>query len=308
MDDRTITLDRPRPDELEVLAELAARCQEDPNRHCVYLGEDAASIAADIGDVPRWTERLVVARSSGGDPIGWLLADADDEVDRVWWWGPFVSDDHDWGTVADRLYEHARDTIFDGPGSGPSGEEAAADERSELFAAFAARHGFAAEESSVCLVLRPDGDGSAPASVADGVSIVPLAPGHHPAVAALHDDLFPGTHSTGRAIVDTEDARSERLPRSVAILDGGVVGYVATEHQHDGSLYVDFVGVAPGATRRGIGRALVDAACRDGFARGATFAHLTVRTSNTAARALYRSLGFEEERVLVPYRRGVGPQ
>jgi ribosomal protein S18 acetylase RimI-like enzyme len=36
----------------------------------------------------------------------------------------------------------------------------------------------------------------------------------------------------------------------------------------------------------------------------ATHAHLTVRSANDAARRLYASLGFTEERVLVPMRRG----
>jgi ribosomal protein S18 acetylase RimI-like enzyme len=60
----------------------------------------------------------------------------------------------------------------------------------------------------------------------------------------------------------------------------------------------------PGYRGIGVGRALVSKACRRGFANTATHAHLTVRASNTEARALYRSLGFETERILVPYRRG----
>jgi ribosomal protein S18 acetylase RimI-like enzyme len=308
-DDRALELTGPRPDELATLAALAARCQRDPRRHCVYTGDDATTITADVTDVESWEQQLVVARWSDEAAAvqgiaGWLLAEVDHEIDRVWWWGPFVDDGHDWPSVADALYRHARARLGSDR-DGPAGEEMAADQRSELFAELAARHGFTAEEGSACLVLHPPtattaatGEITSPSDV----TIDALRPEHHDAVAALHDELFPGVHTTGRGLVTAD---SDRLVRLVAVLDGRVVGYVATELQHDGSLYIDFVGVAADVTRRGIGRSLVAEACREGFGRGATFAHLTVRTSNAAALAVYRSLGFDEDRVLAPYRLGI---
>ena len=96
-------------------------------------------------------------------------------------------------------------------------------------------------------------------------------------------------------------------PHDVDVVDGpeGVpVGYVAVEVQPDGSGYVDYLGVAAQARGAGLGRVLVAGALRGLAARGVTRVHLTVRVDNATARALYASLGFVEERVAVPYRRG----
>lgn len=54
------------------------------------------------------------------------------------------------------------------------------------------------------------------------------------------------------------------------------------------------VAVAPKARRKGFGAALVTAAGVAALIRGATSIHLEVAENNTAARALYRKLGYEE--------------
>lgn len=294
-----------RPDELAELADLAARCQRDPDRYCSYVGDDTHTIAADVDDVDDWAATTVVA-DDGDRPIGWLLAESDDEIGRTWWWGPFVDRDTDWDQVADALWEHAQAAFGD---EIPSTSELAADSRSSLVAAFADRHGFDANEGSACLVLHAERDDDhaqldrvlASAIETAGVEITtPDAAPWVEAVASLHDRLFARTHRTGADVARSSGDQT----CLVALADGDVVGYVATERQHDGSLYVDFLGVDPEHRGRGIGRALVAGACRQGFGGGATFAHLTVRESNHGARALYDALGFETERVLVPYRRG----
>ncbi|MEM7285141.1 MAG: GNAT family N-acetyltransferase [Actinomycetota bacterium] len=87
-------------------------------------------------------------------------------------------------------------------------------------------------------------------------------------------------------------------------VDGAVVGYVAYEMQADGSGYIDYLAVDETLRGRGLGRALVSTATADLVTSGATHAHLTVREANAAARALYASLDYEEERIAIPYRRG----
>ena len=52
------------------------------------------------------------------------------------------------------------------------------------------------------------------------------------------------------------------------------------------------IGVAPSARRRGVGRALLEAAAADARARGATTLFLEVRDGNAAAFALYRAAGY----------------
>lgn len=65
---------------------------------------------------------------------------------------------------------------------------------------------------------------------------------------------------------------------------------------HD-ELHVLDVATAPEARRRGLARALLVEALADGGRRGAVRALLEVRSSNAAAIALYRALGFLHDTV-----------
>lgn len=77
-----------------------------------------------------------------------------------------------------------------------------------------------------------------------------------------------------------------------ARIDGFIVYWVI----HD-ELHVLDVVAAPEARRRGVGRALMEAALADGVRRGAARAMLEVRRSNAPALALYRTLGFLHDTV-----------
>lgn len=70
------------------------------------------------------------------------------------------------------------------------------------------------------------------------------------------------------------------------------VGYLLGRVQAD-ELHVFSLAVAPESRRAGCAAALVEAALRDGRARGATRAHLEVRASAVPALACYESAGFE---------------
>lgn len=282
------------PDDLDRMVALAVDCQADPQRHCAYLSDSAAAISAEVIEVIDWVQATLVALDDERQLIGWLLATTDPDMDRVWWWGPFVAGVRDdmRATVADALLSkgllgHAEH----------SEHEMAADEDSSHFASIADRHGFVAQEGS--LALRLD-------DLQQRFDVVGhLAPVDDPqvdsaAVAALHDATFPGTHSTGAMLLRDVDADHAI---HVALDADEVVGYVATEAQSDGSLYVDYLGVAEAHRGRGIGRNLVRHALNTA-PTDRTYAHLTVRVGNTAARALYRSSGFAEVRTIVPYRKG----
>lgn len=272
-------------DDLSRLAALAATAQVRPDRHIGYLGVDVDSIAHDIAGVERWSERGFVAETGGGI-CGWLLAEVDEEMDRAWWWGPFVADGVDWDGIADRLAAALDEAV-------PTSEaELAPDDRHAFAAGFAARHGFVPETASAVLSrLGREPFGGDPHAVG-------MDERHRHAVARLHDELFPGTHTRGASLVEADG------PRLVAEVDGVVVGYVAAETQSDRSGYIDYLGVDPEWRGRGAGRSLVMAATDRLIELGATGVHLTVRESNLAARNLYASLGFVEERVIRPYRRG----
>ncbi len=85
--------------------------------------------------------------------------------------------------------------------------------------------------------------------------------------------------------------------------DGGderVLGYIVFWIVHD-EVHVLNVATALEARRRGIGRALMDAAEEEGRSRGARLSTLEVRRSNEAAIALYRAIGYRQVGVRPKY-------
>ena len=270
--------------DLEGMAHRAELLQADGATHIGYLGTDARSIAADLAGVDQWVERTAVAEVSG-TIVGWLTAEFDEEMGRAWWWGPFCEARPDRDVIADEMYRLV------GADVGPE-EEMAPDDRNSWVAACALRWGFRGEEASAVLRYLGGGFGETDDAVA------PLGDAHASAVVALHDELFPGTHTPGRMLVESTQ------PRLVYLEAGDVVGYVAAEIQSDRSGYIDYLGVRLDQRGRGVGRALVRAATNRLLGLEATSVNLTVRESNAVARALYGSLGFNEERVIRPYRKG----
>ena len=270
--------------DLDRMVSLAVECQERPEHHIGYLGLSGDSIRADIVGVDRWVERTAVVVEAHNTCVGWLLGEKDDEMDRVWWWGPFLAD----GVTEDRadsLYVLASQL------TGAAQEEMAPDDRNARVAALALRHGFRADEASAVLTYTGEGFG-----MRGGTA--PLADVHRSSVVRLHDRLFPGTHTPGQSLVDSDE------PRLVVVEDGQVRGYVAVETHSDGTGYIDYLGVDPAARRQGLGRRLVTDATDLLLESGVTSVHLTVREHNPAALSLYAALGFTHERLIRPYRRG----
>lgn len=276
------------PDErlLDAATRLAAELQTDPTHHVTYVAADHPTLLAELGAAADWRTRAVVAHDGDGGVAGLLVPDLDAERRRVWWLGPWCRDE----AVGQLLLAAADETLT----SMVDSEEFAPDERNTLVGSLAAARGCVADTPSAVLSLgatRPDETAMA--------ATTPLDDGTAPAVAALHDELFPDTHTTGAALVAADDTVVR-----VATLDGDVVGYVAYEVQADGAGYVDYLGVRPGDRRAGFGRLLVRSAVADLHARGCPAAHLTVRADATGAAELYRSVGFVEERRIQPWRRG----
>jgi ribosomal protein S18 acetylase RimI-like enzyme len=274
------------------LAELAATLQARPERHIVYLGTDPEAIAEEmVADDEDWTAVTAVAEDEGR-LVGWLMGSVDAELGRVWWYGPFVDAPSDgvWVATADAMYDHARGLLP----AGVDEEEFGIDERFTALARWALARGCHADVGSAVLVL--DGDLAPPT-----IAVRPAEPGDVGSVGRLHDELFARTHTTGSALVLDADDDHVRL---VAELDGRVGGYIAVERQAGGVGYIDYLGVAESARRQGLGAELVRAGVAALRELGCHRVSLTVRADNGGARALYVGLGFVEERVIIPFRRG----
>lgn len=124
-----------------------------------------------------------------------------------------------------------------------------------------------------------------------GIQIVPMGEAHLSTLAALEACCFSDPWS--------EDALRQELYNPlarflVALCGGEVAGYLGCHHVVD-EAFVTNIAVFPAFRRRGIGRALIEAAKE----QAASLSRLTleVRVSNAAAIALYRSLGFVEDGV-----------
>ena len=275
--------------DLGAIAGLVAANQSRPDRNIAYLGTEVDGIAAEIEDLGHdWTDHSQVIMAADGSVAGFLAGEIDQEMGRVWWLGPFAADD--WASSSDALYGAARRSL-------PSAiveEELAGDDRHRHLADFAQRHGFRPQEASALLNLTEQLDHEPAATV------VPLQEHHHAAIGALHDRVFPRTHLPFSQLVIVGD----RKIRLVAEVEGKAAGYVAAERQADQSGYIDFLAVDPAHRRRGLGADLVAAAVEAVSAIGALNTHLSVRETNNAARRLYTSLGFTEERLARPYRLG----
>lgn len=279
-----------RAGDLDEVARRVAELQRDPEQYVCYLSTEPAAIAAELGELPGGPAATVVA-VSGGRPVGLLAADHDTDPPRVWWHGPFVWGGEGWRGVADRLYASARRRL---PPQ-VTQEELGPDDRSVRIAAFARAHGFAADAAAAVLVL------AAPFPDPHPGTVVPTTVADHAELARLHDDLFPGSASTGAELVDPDDP--DRVALAVRRA-GGLAGYVVVERQADGGGYIDLVGVRPDLRGRGLGRALVLAGVGWLHERGCAPVSLTVREDLRAPRALYESVGFVEERTIRPWRKG----
>ena len=76
--------------------------------------------------------------------------------------------------------------------------------------------------------------------------------------------------------------------------DEGPVGVARAEAPRQGAVHVQIVHVRPRGRRQGLTKALLAEIAREARGRGASRISLDVLTSNTAARAVWHRLGFEE--------------
>ena len=120
--------------------------------------------------------------------------------------------------------------------------------------------------------------------------------------SAAHAVLQAGMLELGAAVAWPYDAWRAHVARAsepafrLAVRDGdGLAGAVVGERWEDGVGFVAELAVDRGARGRGLGRALVVALLAAFDVAGLTVAELSVRADNTAALALYASVGLVED-------------
>lgn len=120
------------------------------------------------------------------------------------------------------------------------------------------------------------------------LSIVPMEERHLDALAALEQICF--SEPWTRAGLEVELANPAAV-FAAAELSGETAGYAGMHRVLD-ECYMDNVAVFPRFRRRGAARALMEYLTARARESGARFLTLEARASNTAALALYASLGF----------------
>jgi ribosomal protein S18 acetylase RimI-like enzyme len=297
-----IVVRRAAADQLEALAALAEPLQQRSDRHITYLSSEAAAIAVELpSEDEDWTAVSAVAERDG-ETVGWLMGSVDYEMGRVWWYGPFVADRAGpWAPAAAALYDHAVGLLP----ADVTEQEMAIDPAFEEMERFAVERGFVVDPGSVILT-RSLADGGEHDRAGSSIRVRPAVEADLDIIAPLHDDLFAGSHLVGRKLLDDPDGLHRRMVATIddAAFGGRPVGYVAMERTADGEAYIDYIGVDPAARRRGVARAMIVAALAEGIEMGCHRAALTVREASDGARALYRSTGFVEERIIRPMRIG----
>lgn len=125
--------------------------------------------------------------------------------------------------------------------------------------------------------------------IASGASIREMGTRDIPAVAAMESEVFPDPW--------TEEMFREALTLSNSVNlvvedgDGSLCGYLCGQTVVD-EIQIHNVAVAGTHRRRGIGRSLLEYAEQQGTERGVVCAILEVRTTNTAALAMYDRMGY----------------
>ncbi len=120
--------------------------------------------------------------------------------------------------------------------------------------------------------------------------------------SAFRDDGHPPSQWRRHLLADLEARRIDPDASKVARLDGVVVGVAIARWVDDAGERIGHLGstgVRPAFARRGIGRALVQAALGALDTLGCSRITLEVAAENSAARALYESVGFETRRELL---------
>lgn len=289
------TLRPPRPDERPTVVAFIGARNIAGAQLCLHLADQPEAVDADLAEVDGpLIERCLVAEGEGGlrGVIAW---DVHPRGHRCWLLGPWVEPADD-AMLFSALLAGAMQRL-------PSSVERVDNFLEQAFTAGIERHralGFAPQVPVHIFANRPDParDEASP-ELSPGLAIAPLTEASLEAVIALHDEGFPGTHTS---ITDLRARGAETDQQLVATLDGQPVGYLTTHiGPEPDEAHIEYLAVTASARRRGIGRALLRAGLRGLFTeKGMASVFLTVHSDNDRALALYRSVGFESHSVGVP--------
>jgi ribosomal protein S18 acetylase RimI-like enzyme len=285
------------PYQFEVVVDLITRLQPNDETHIGYFGIEADDIRQYLSEFDHGWENSIVVAIHHDQVVGCLAVEWDTEVGRAWLHGPCI-DHAAWHIIADKLYKGAQEL-----GVLPAGleEELFGDVVNVKLGAFARRHDFRRMDNFSALVrFKRENLATLPPTTVDL-----LTENYHDEFIALHEKTFPNTYYIGKQILEKLDEKNRVF---VATENNTLLGYLYAKIDTGGQGYIDFVGVAESARRKGIGKRLVVAATRWLLSfESAHEVNLTVTSTYHPAIELYFSVGYEHVFTLAAYRKKPSP-
>jgi ribosomal protein S18 acetylase RimI-like enzyme len=276
-------------DQIEATADFIARLQADPTQHIAYFDEQPNQIADSMNE---WTDPTNVLLLTEDDRIiGFIGVDYDTtDIKRAWIHGPIVED---WDAHANLLYQAALEQLI--PAEVTS-YEVLGDAANVNLARLAEQSGYTGTIGAAALSITRAQAASWPLESAPEIT-----PDQYDAFKPLHETCFPNGHYSGRQIIELLDDTHRIFTFSENDM---LLGYIYALVQSENEGYIDFLGVAESARRRGIGKHLIIAATQWLFSFDAVqTVSLTVNDTNHAAIALYKQIGYTHARTLKAFRK-----
>lgn len=273
-------IERARPEHRAELAAYIASLNARPEHLCPYLSDKLHQVEHELDEYLDFGHSLE-ARADG-ELLGFLGAELDAELGRLFVYGPFVTHEP-WDALADRLWGELGRLLPQKPlllelyfgRSNANGE------------AFAGRHGFMPYKQS--RLMRFPAERLERLTAEDAPDMMPE---QIEQIVPLHDRLFPNTYLPGQSMVTglTPDKRCFVVSEGDEVL-GYLYGEVVPEVQ---DAFIEFVGTEERARSRGVGGRLVTTALRWMLSyEGIDEVWLSVDENNLGAQRLYERLGWD---------------
>jgi ribosomal protein S18 acetylase RimI-like enzyme len=275
----SITTRKAVEEDLDHLVSLGAAVQGSRSTHAGLFPSEETEIRAAIvsGDLLRhaWVAQ------SGGDIVAWVTGDHVEAAVR--WMGPF-SHEEGWEEQASAVLEAARANCD------ATQEVIHADNRNYHLTALASQLGFIGSTGIVEIDL------SVP--LKDSIVMVhPMRDEFRGFVSMFHEATFPDGDVVGSAIVNATDPDLTMVIRHF----GEAVGYINATRESDKTARINFLAVSEEVRRKRLGGEMVRAAVNALVEQGVSVTRVEVDDENEPARELFRSLGFTEQRLVIPF-------
>ncbi len=275
----SITTRKAVDEDIDRLVSLGATAQGLRSTHAGLFPSEETEIRSAIasGDLLR---HAWVAESPEG-LVAWVTGDHVEG--SVQWMGPF-SHEEGWEEQAGAVLAAARANCD------ATREVIHADNRNYHLTALAAELGFTGSTGIVEIELA--------APLKDSIVMVhPMSDEFRGFVSMFHEATFPHADVVGSTIVNAIDPDLTMVIRHF----GAAVGYINATRESDKTARINFLAVSEEVRRKRLGGEMVRAAVNALVEQGVSVTRVEVDDENEPARELFRSLGFTEQRLVIPF-------